>query len=170
MKTKLLAALVLAMTFPAWSADPKPAGQPATQNGQPAPATEEQMIADFKADMFAKRADVMAKALTLTPEQASKFWPLFESYLKEQEPIVNAQIAATRHYAEHYQTLTDDEAVAYVTSLLERDRKIDDLRLKWLKKFQAVVPVKTAARTIHLDRRLSNLTQMQLSSQIPLVK
>ncbi len=45
-----------------------------------------------------------------------------------------------------------------------------DLRVKWLKKFQAAVPAKTAATAIQLDRRLGAITQVQLSSQIPLIR
>ena len=45
-----------------------------------------------------------------------------------------------------------------------------DLRTKWLAKFQKVVPIKTAARAIQIDRRLSNVAQIQLSQQIPLVR
>jgi len=164
MKIKIAGVVALCLTIPALAADPKPAAQ------APAAMTEEQMIAEFKADMFAKRADIMAKSLTLTAAEASKFWPQFDAYLKEQEPIINEQIEATKNFAAKYQALSDPEAVAYVDSLLERDQKITQLRLKWLKKFQEAVPARTAARVIHLDRRLSNLTQVQLSSQIPLVR
>jgi len=45
-----------------------------------------------------------------------------------------------------------------------------DLRIKWLAKFSAAVGPKSAASAIQLDRRLGNITQVQLSSQIPLIK
>ena len=168
MKTKLLAALALTLTIPAWSADPQPA-QPVSQTSKAPPVTDEQVIADFKTDLMAKRADVMAKGLTLSADQASKFWPQFEQFQKEQEAIVNEQIAAIKAYADHYQALSDEDALAYVKATLTRDQKMLDLRVKWLEKFQKVVPVKIAARAIQLDRRLSNVTQIQLSQQIPLV-
>ena len=44
-----------------------------------------------------------------------------------------------------------------------------DLRVKWLAKFQTVVPVKVAARAVQLDRRLGQVTQVGLSSRIPLI-
>jgi len=161
MKTKLLAALAVVMTIPAFSADPQPAAQ--------APS-EEQVIAQFRTDMMSKRADIMAKGLTLTADQAAKFWPLFEAYQKEQDAIVNEQINAVKSYADDYQELGDAEALAYVKSLLGRDQKMLDLRTKWLEKFQKAVPAKIAARAIQLDRRLSNVGQVQLSQQVPLVK
>jgi len=168
MRSKFLAAAALMITLPAWSADPKPTVQPA--NHTTAPGVSEEVVAQFRTDLMSKRADIMAKGLTLTSEQAAKFWPMFEDYQKEQDVIVNAQIETTKAYADHYQALSDQDALAYVKSLLDRDQKMLNLRLKWLEKFQKVVPSKVAARAIQIDRRLSNVAQIQLSQQIPLVR
>lgn len=153
-----LAALALAFAAPAFAADP-PAAAP----------TQEQVIAQFTKDLQAKRADIMAKGLTLSAEQAAKFWPLYDQYQQEQDAVVNGQISATQAYADHFATLTDADALAYVGALLDRDAKMHDLRVKWLAKFQTVVPAKVAARAIQLDRRVSQVAQVQVSSQIPLV-
>jgi hypothetical protein len=150
----------LALAPLVWAEDPAPAPSP----------TDEQTVAAFRADLMAKRADIMAKGLTLTADQAAKFWPMFESFQKEQDVIVNGQIQATDQFAEHFQTLTDEDAVKYVNALLERDQKMHDLRVKWLKKFQTAVPVKIAARAIQLDRRMGQVAQVQISQKIPLVR
>jgi hypothetical protein len=118
----------------------------------------------------AQRADVMAKGMTLTAEQAAKFWPLFEIFQKEQSAIVDGQLKATKKYADSRESLSDADALSYINALLERDAKLHDLRLKWLGKFQTVVPTKVAARAIQLDRRLGQVTQVKLSSQIPLIR
>ena len=49
------------------------------------------------------------------------------------------------------------------------DQAMHDLRLKWLATFQTVVPAKIAARAIQLDRRLSQVAQVKVSQQIPLI-
>ena len=121
-------------------------------------------------DLQAKSADVMAKALSLTADQAAKFWPLYETYQKEQREIVDGQLKATQDYGAKYASLTDSEALQYVNALLARDQKIHDLRVKWLAKFQTVVPPATAARAIQVERRLGLVTQIGLSSHIPLVR
>ncbi len=126
-------------------------------------------LAKFRDDMQATRADIMAKGLTLSAEDASKFWPLFKEYQKEQNVVIDAQIEAVKKYAAQYQTLNATDAVTYVKALLDRDAKMDALRVKWLAKFQTAVSGSVAARAIQLDRRLSQLAQAQLSSEIPLV-
>jgi hypothetical protein len=158
LKPYTLALITLAMSAPAWTAEP-PAAAP----------TQEQVIAEFTKDLQAKRADIMAKGMTLSAEQAAKFWPLYEQYQQEQDAIVNGQISATEAYADRFATLTDADALNYVNALLERDGKMHDLRVKWLAKFQTVVPAKIAARAIQLDRRVSQVMQVKVSSQIPLV-
>ena len=163
MKPKFLFAVALALAPLAWSADPAPAAQTA-------PLTDEQVVAQFRSDMMAKRADIMAKGLTLTADEAAKFWPLFGTFQKEQDVIVNEQIKATEEYAKHYQELGDKDALSYVNALLERDDKMHALRIKWLAKFQTVLPGKMAARAIQLDRRMGQVAQVQISQRIPLVR
>lgn len=166
MKMKLVCAMAMLASVPAWSADP-PKAQPASTATAP---TDDQIVAQFRSDLMAKRADIMAKGLTLTADQAAKFWPLFETFQKEQDIIVNEQIQATESFAENYQDLTDKDALSYVNALLARDEKMHDLRVKWLAKFQTVLPSKIAARAIQLDRRLGQVAQVQISQKIPLVR
>lgn len=160
MKMKLAYAVALMATAAVWAADP-----PKT------PAqTQEDTVAQFRNDLMAKRADIMAKGLTLTADQAAKFWPLFEQFEKEQDAVVKGQIEAIDKFASEYHELSDQEALTYVNALLDRDEKMQDLRVKWLAKFQTVVPVKMAARAIQLDRRLGQVGQVQISQRIPLVR
>jgi len=160
MKTKLVCAVALLLTASAWAADaPKTPAQ-----------AQEDTVTQFRNDLMAKRADIMAKGLTLTADQAAKFWPLFEQFEKEQDAVVRGQIEAIESFASRYQDLSDKDALTYVNALLDRDQKMHDLRVKWLAKFQTVVPVKMAARAIQLDRRLGQVGQVQISQRIPLVR
>ena len=161
-KMSSLAVLAFAFAVPAWSAD--------TSEGKPAAPTTEQVMEQFRTDMQAAAADVMAKGLTLTADQAAKFWPMFDTFQKEQKAIIDEQLKAALKYREHFGSLSDADAVAYVNSLLERDQKIHDLRAKYLAKFEQVVPTRIAARAIQIDRRLGLVSQVKISSQIPLIR
>ena len=164
MKMKSIVTLLglLCMT-PVWSA-----AQTASETATPPPTTE-QVMEQFRIDMQAVAADVMAKGLTLTAEQASKFWPMFEAFQKEQKSIIDEQLKSLAQYLATYEKMTDADALAFANSLLQRDQKIHDLRAKYLAKFQEVVPARIAARAIQLDRRLGLVGQIKISSQIPLI-
>jgi Spy/CpxP family protein refolding chaperone len=86
------------------------APQPAAASTVPKVNVEE-ALKSMRADMQSSRADVMAKNLTLTAEQASKFWPVFNQYQKEQNVIMDEQLKGIQKYAETYQTLDNAGAI-----------------------------------------------------------
>ena len=159
-KSLVLAVVAFVAVAPAWAQE-APAAAPAA----PPQVTPE----EFRDALQAARADITAKELTLTSEQAAKFWPLFEQYQKEQGALIDAQIKATQAYAASYEKLTDADSLAYVNALLEFDGKAQALRSKWLAKFQSAVPAGTASRVIQIDRQFSMVGQAKVGSGIPLV-
>jgi len=163
---RIVTLLALVCTTPAWAAD-APASN--TVTAPAAAPTQEQVMTQFRDDLQATAADVMAKGLTLTADQAAKFWPMFQTFQKEQKTIIDDQLAALGKYRDTYKTMSSADALAYVNSLLTRDQKIHDLRVKYLTKFQEVVPPNIAARAIQIDRRLGLVAQVKVSSQVPLV-
>ena len=158
-----LVAAVLAL--PAIAAE-QSTGAPAATDQK----TVEQAMVDFRTDLQAKRADLMAKGMTLTAEQAAKFWPMYEQFQREQNSIIDEQGKAVAEFSKKYEALTDADSLAFINAQLQRDRKMLDLRVKYLAKFQTVLPSGLAARAIQIDRRISNAGQVLLSSQIPLVR
>jgi hypothetical protein len=150
---------------PSAQAVPAPAAPPAAKT----PSTEE-VLASLKQDLLAKRADLVAKNLGLAPDQASKFWPVYEKYQAELAPIVEAQLQATQKYAEVFKTIDDATAISLVSGQIDRDAKMSALRAKWLPEFQKVVPGKVAAKFMQIDRRLWLVAQTQAAAQIPLVR
>jgi len=75
---------------------------------------------------------------------------------------MDEQLKSIQKYAETYQTLDDAGALALINALLDRDAKMTALRQHWLGEFQKVVPTRIAARVVQIDRRLSNLAQLEI--------
>ncbi len=160
---------LMAFCFVATSAQ----AQASAQQVSAAPASAasvDSVLNKFRTDMQKSRADVMAKNLTLSAEQAAKFWPVFDKYQKEQNTVMSAHLKEITKYAENFQTLDDAGALAFINAHLDRDAKMTALRKKWLPEFQKVLPTKLAVRAIQIDRRLSLLAQMDIASQLPLVQ
>jgi len=147
------------------------APQRATAPAAPA-ATTQSTDAALKAlrdDLQGTRADIMAKNLTLTAEQAAKFWPAYAKFQAEQSVIMDAQLAAVKRYADNYATIDDATALATINSHLSRDLQINALRTKYLAEFQTILPARLAARVIQIDRRLGLAAQVSMSAQLPLI-
>jgi Spy/CpxP family protein refolding chaperone len=159
MKSLLAAlALVPALALAQGAATAKPTGDQAAT------------LQSIEKDLLAARADIISKNLELTADQPAKFWPVYEKYQAELKGIIDTQLRNVQKYAENYATLTDAQAIELASATIDRDADVAALRKKWFPEFQKVLPGKTAARFIQIDRRLSLLTQLELASKIPLVR
>ena len=130
----------------------------------------DEVLKSVRADLQGGRAEIIAKNVSLTAEQAAKFWPAFEKYQSEQNVIMDEQMKGIQQYVDHFETLDDAGALALIRAHLERDAKMNALRQKWLGEFQQVLPTKLAVRVIQIDRRLSMVHQIQFSARIPLIQ
>jgi hypothetical protein len=140
---------------------------PATP-GASAPTVDDVLKA-FRADLQEQRSDIIAKNVTLTADQAAKFWPAYQQYQQEQNVIMDEQLKSVQKYVDTYETLSDADAVALMDAHFDRDARMNTLRQKWLGEFQKVLPGKLAARVMQIDRRLSLVGQIEISSRIPLI-
>ena len=164
---RILSCLLAACLFAAAAQAQAPAKQTSatTQSGEKV----EDVIQAMRLDLQSSRADIMAKNMTLSAEQAAKFWPVFDAYQKEQNGIIEGQLRDIKKYVESYDTLSDASALALMQAHFARDTKMNALRQKWLGEFQKVLPTKLAVRAMQIDRRLSLAAQTEVTSRIPLV-
>jgi Spy/CpxP family protein refolding chaperone len=140
------------------------------QTAPPSAAETTKALEEVRADLQAQRADLLAKNISLTADQASKFWPLYEKYQAEQNKIIDAQLKGVQNYAANYDKLDDASALAFINAELTRDQSMVALRRKWLPEFQKVMPATTAVRVIQIDRRLSQVAQVKMAMSVPLVR
>jgi Spy/CpxP family protein refolding chaperone len=159
---------MLVACFAAASAQAQTPAQPASTTTETG-AKVDDVIQSMRLDLQSSRADIMAKNMTLTAEQAAKFWPVFNAYQKEQNGIIEGQLRDIKKYVESYDTLSDAGALALMQAHFTRDTKMNALRQKWLGEFQKVLPTKLAVRAMQIDRRLSLAAQTEVTSRIPLV-
>jgi Tfp pilus assembly protein FimT len=123
----------------------------------------------FQLDLQQAETEAVAKNVTLTPDEASAFWPQFKAYQSEQKKIGDGQVAAVRRFADNFKELTDTQALAYIDALLARDQQIHDLRKKYLAMYSKTIGPRRAATVIHIARKMGFQSQAQLAVVIPLV-
>ena len=128
----------------------------------------DEVLEAVRADLQEDRADIIGKNLTLSGDQAARFWPMYQSYQKEQSAIMDEQLKGIQQYIERFDTLTDAGALALINAHIDRDARIAALRKKWLPDFQKALGTKAAVRAMQIDRRLSLAHQMQFVAKIPL--
>jgi Spy/CpxP family protein refolding chaperone len=158
--TFIVALCLFSASAIAWQARP----------AQPAQASIDDVLQAVRGDLIDNHADVLAKNMTLTSEQAAKFWPMFATYQKEQSVILDSQLKGIQEFIEKFDTLDDAAAMKLIKSHFGRDSDMAKLREKWLGEFQKVLGTKLAVRAMQIDRRVSLAQQFQLTTKIPLAQ
>jgi Spy/CpxP family protein refolding chaperone len=123
----------------------------------------------YRSDLQAERTDLMAKNLTLTADQAAKFWPAYAKFQAEQAVIIDAQLKIVQKYVDVYSNLDDSTALTLANQVLDGDQQMTALRKKWLGEFRKILPPRLAARVIQIDRRLGLTSQLAFAAQLPLI-
>jgi hypothetical protein len=135
-----------------------------------ADAITDQQLELLGRDIRSIKKQLIAANLTLTDSEATKFWPVYEQYSEDTGKINDARTAIIKEYSEEYGTLTDDQADNLIRRWLDTDIEQGKLRQRYLPIFRKVLPGKKAATFFQLDRRISMMVDVQLTSQLPLAQ
>jgi hypothetical protein len=145
------------------------------QQAAPQPKVSADQVADdtvqlMRQDIRSQRKKIVAANLPLTEAEAVKFWPVYDRYVVDHSKIYDARYALIKEYAKNYNTLTDEQANSFIKRWTGSEEEMAQLRLKWMPEFEKVISPKKTAMFYQIDRRLGLMVELQLSSQIPLVK
>jgi hypothetical protein len=173
MEKRLAAVLVLAgsclLAGPQVKAQAAAAQQPMASS-QGSQGISDQDIALMRADIRSQKKQIVAQNLKLSDTQATKFWPLYDQYTAELAKINDDKYMLIKQYADTWGTMTDEQAAGYIARLLQVDARVGQLRIKYLPIVRQALPGKAAATFFQMDRRLSEMIDLQLASQIPLAQ
>lgn len=124
----------------------------------------------MRQDIRSERKKVVAANMPLTETEATKFWPVYDRYIGETIKVNDVRFALIKEYANSYDSATDEQADSFIKRWLALDQDNTQLRLKYIPEFEKVISHKKTAMFFQIDRRVSMLIELQLASQVPLVK
>jgi len=124
----------------------------------------------LRKDIRSIKKQLIAANLTLTDSEATKFWQMYEQYSAETERINDTRTAIIKEYSEDYGTLTDDQADNLIRRWLDTDIEQNKTASAVRGDLSQVLPGKKAATFFQLDRRISTMIDLQITSQLPLAQ
>jgi hypothetical protein len=133
-------------------------------------AITDQQLALLRRDIRSIKKQLIAANLTLTDGEATKFWQVYEEYSVDTGKINDTRTAIIKEYSDEYGTLTDDQADNLIRRWLDTDIEQTKLRQRYVPIFRRVLAGKRAATFFQLDRRISTMIDVQLTSQLPLAQ
>jgi hypothetical protein len=132
-------------------------------------SASDQEIQMLRENIQAQRKQITAANMPLTPDEATKFWPIYDQYRKEASQNGDERWALIQDYAKNYQTMTDAQAQGYIKREAANEQKVITLRMKYVPIFEKVISPKKTALFCQIDHRIDLMIQLQLASQIPMV-
>jgi Spy/CpxP family protein refolding chaperone len=146
----------------------------AAQSSVPGASAQPNSVTDkdiemLRADLRAQRKEITAQNMTLTADEATKFWPIFDQYRQEAIKPNDTRWAVIKNYAANYNTMTDAQAQEYIKQSDAVDQQLEALRMKYVPIFEKVISPKKTALWFQIDRRVDLLINLQLASIVPMV-
>lgn len=164
----VLAAFALGpLRMAAQDASPRTLGPEAPARGV---LDKDQQLALMRQEIQSTRKKIIGDNLDLTVTEAAKFWPLYEEYSTDFGKIDEDRSVIVKEYAESFGSVTDAQADNLIRRWLDTDIDAARLRQKYVPSIRAVLSGKKAATFFQLDRRISMMIDVQITSQIPLVQ
>ncbi len=121
---------------------------------------------DISDRIEAMRISFITQRLDLTPEEAQKFWPVYNEYRKELDKHIGPDEDGPPHMRRpDINNMSDEEIIAMMEKEMERQAKLLELRRNYFKKFQKVLPVKKVAKLFEAERDFQRQLIRKLSDK-----
>jgi hypothetical protein len=146
----------------------RPIGQTSASAAAPR-ATTEADIELLRKDIREKRKSVTAANMSLTADEATKFWPIYDEYIAETIKINDKRWQMMKDYAATYTGMTDAQAKDHMERSSAVDQELIALRIKYVGMMEKVIPARKAVQFYQIDRRIDHMINMQLASLIPVI-
>lgn len=108
--------------------------------------------------------------MKLTDAEATKFWPVYDRYTADLIKINDKKFALIQDYADHWGTMSDEQASRFRRDWLDVDIAITQLRQRYVPEVTEVLNGRKTATFFQLDRRISMMIDLQLASKLPIVQ
>jgi len=163
MKRPLFASLALAIAFTA------PSTKAVAQQETSAGYDVEKDIALLRRNLRAEKKKLIAVNMPLTESEATKFWPVYDEYALDMSKQYDQFYALIKEYAAVQKTITDAQASDMLRRWSAIQVEIAQTRQKHVPLIEKVIAGRKAAHFFQIDRRLYELMDLQIASEIPLV-
>lgn len=112
----------------------------------------------------------VAVNLALGEEEASVFWPLYDTYQAELIVLDSRLAKVIEEYKSTYGSTTNEEARKLVDEYLAVERDRAAVRLMYAETFAEVLPGRTLMRFFQIENKIDAVTRYELAASIPVVE
>lgn len=116
-----------------------------------------------------QKRDIVSKSITLTAEEAPKFWAVYDGYETERKKLGSERLQIIADYASTYQTLTAEQADNLSNRVFASDMAYDKLHKTYYAKLKKEVGALKAASFFQLEGYLQSAVRFTIQDNIPFI-
>lgn len=132
-------------------------------------APPELTAAEWRARIQADKKGIVERGMNLTPAEAKKFWPLYETFQRELAVPQREYTRAVIDYVAAENSMTDANAKRLAEQVLGASVAEAKLHEKHFRKALGVLPAKKAARYMQIENKIQAVLRYDAARAIPLV-
>jgi hypothetical protein len=124
----------------------------------------------LRQDVRTQKVAIISQMMNFTPEDASKFWPIYSEYSKELRQIGDEKIAGIKQFAAAWPNMSDVQIDEIAGKALDLEARTTELKKKYYTRFKQHVSTKAAGKFLQIENQLLGLMNLQVAASLPIVE
>ena len=134
-------------------------------------STYAQNIETEKRDRInAQKIAFFTQRLQLNPEEAERFWPVYNEFQQKRNELQLARIESHKNYIMYKETLSDNEIEKIADQIVEFSKKESDLLAGYHKKFKEILPIRKVMKLYEAENQFKNFLLRQIRNRQEQIK
>ena len=123
----------------------------------------------LREDIQSVKTQIITDTMNCNEKEAASFWPVYKEYAAAQQSIAKKRLSVITDYAQNLDKMDDTKARELTDRMFAIEDETQSLRKKYFPRFEKAVGAKGAAKCYQVDNRLTQMVNVQLASEIPLI-
>jgi len=126
-------------------------------------------IALMRRQVKQEKSEIMGSMMTLSAQDAAKFWPIYSSYDEELTKLNDLRVANIKEYARSYNDMTNEKADELIKKSMDYQKQRAELLAKTYGLVKDAIGAINAARFVQVEHQLLLLIDLQVAASLPVV-
>ena len=136
--------------------------------GASAQSTFKEEVDAIQAVFGKEKKELIASLITLTPEEAAKFWPIYDQYEVERKQIGKERMDLIVQVADAFKSMTPEKADAVAKKSMDISKRSDKLLEKYYNSMKKAVGSETALEFYQAELHMLTEVRAAFMDEIPL--
>jgi hypothetical protein len=124
----------------------------------------------LRADLSAKKEQIVRETMELSDPQAAIFWPIYRDYQAEQTKLTAEKLAIVADYSQNFATMTDEKADQLAQRVMQQDEKRMALRERYYGIMKKALSSTLAVRFFQVEHQLQLIVDLQIAANLPIIE